>query len=210
MAFTGIPAEAFDFYDSLKADNSKAFWERHKTEYQDFVREPLQELAAEISPDFGPAKLFRPYRDVRFSKDKTPYKDHQGLFVDHSDGVGWYAQVSSAGLMVAGGWYSGTSNQVQRFRQTVADDDSNALAAILDEVASHGLEVDGIRLKTQPRGISPDHPRLDLLRYKTLYAQRRWEPQAWMGTRKAVTVITDTFNALTPMVQWLAAAVGPA
>ncbi|HNO15964.1 MAG TPA: DUF2461 family protein, partial [Actinomycetota bacterium] len=68
----GIPAEAFDFYDHLAADNTREFWAEHKSEYEQSVRQPLQDLADILAPEFGPAHLYRPYRDVRFSKDKTP------------------------------------------------------------------------------------------------------------------------------------------
>lgn len=77
---TGIPAEAFEFYEHLDVDNSREFWIEHKSEYEQYVRDPLHELAQSLEPDFGPAKLYRPYRDMRFSRDKTPYKDHQGCF----------------------------------------------------------------------------------------------------------------------------------
>ena len=74
MTFTGIPVAALDFYEDLEADNSKSFWTAHKHIYEESVRTPLEALAAELEPEFGSPKLFRPYRDVRFAKDKTPYK----------------------------------------------------------------------------------------------------------------------------------------
>ncbi len=115
----GIPAEAFDFYDALRADNSKAFWAQHKADYDTYVRAPLQQLADALAGEFGHAQLFRPYRDVRFSKDKAPYKDHQGAFAAVGDAVGYYVQVSSDGLMIAGGWYSPQGQQLARYREAV-------------------------------------------------------------------------------------------
>ena len=115
----GIPAEAFDFYDALRADNSKAFWAAHKADYDAYVRAPLQALVDALADEFGQAHLFRPYRDVRFSKDKAPYKDHQGAFAAVGDAVGYYVQVSSAGLMIAGGWYSPQGQQLARYREAV-------------------------------------------------------------------------------------------
>ncbi len=78
MAFSGFADEAFTFYEGLLADNSKPYWTSHKEIYERHVRAPLTELCAELEEEFGAVKLFRPYRDVRFSKDKTPYKTHQG------------------------------------------------------------------------------------------------------------------------------------
>jgi hypothetical protein len=129
MAFTGIPAEAFDFYDGLVADNSRIYWGEHKHEYQKFVKEPLIALATELGPEFGEAHMYRPYRDLRFGKDKTPYKDHQGMFVESKNGLGWYLQLSGAGVMIAGGWYMSAGfpggqgpyrHQIARLAQPVA------------------------------------------------------------------------------------------
>jgi uncharacterized protein (DUF2461 family) len=75
-AFTGFPLAALDFYDDLEMDNTKAFWTAHKDVYETAVRAPMAALVAALEPEFGPAKVYRPYRDVRFAKDKTPYKTH--------------------------------------------------------------------------------------------------------------------------------------
>jgi uncharacterized protein (DUF2461 family) len=69
MSFAGFPPEALSFYRGLAADNTKAYWDEHRDTYEDAVREPLELLLAELAPEFGPAKVFRPYRDTRFSKD---------------------------------------------------------------------------------------------------------------------------------------------
>ena len=103
MSFTGFPDEGLVFYEGLEADNSKTFWTAHKAEYDAFVRAPMLALLEGLGGEFGTAKMFRPYRDVRFSHDKTPYKTHQGAVVT-PDGRGtgsWYVQVSSDGLLVS-------------------------------------------------------------------------------------------------------------
>src|ERR1051325_11884594 len=74
MAFRGWPAEALEFYEGLEADNSKTYWTAHKTVYDEKVHAPMLALLAELEPEFGAGKIFRPYRDVRFSADKSPYK----------------------------------------------------------------------------------------------------------------------------------------
>ncbi len=208
--FAGIPAEAFDFYDGLAADPTKAFWEDHKQEYLDNVRGPLVALGAELGPEFGEAHLFRPYRDVRFSKDKTPYKDHQGMFVETRHGLGWYLQLSGSGVMLAAGWYTATPDQVARYRASVATDaDAAELAHFVDQLAKKGLAVDGNRLKSRPRGVPEDHPHLEWLRYRSLYVHRHWEPSAWMGTRRFVSRVRENWEAARPLLDWLAAVVGP-
>ncbi len=73
MGFRGWTAEAIEFYEGLEADNSKTYWNENKSVYENLVLRPMTELLDELAPEFGEAKLFRPYRDVRFSADKAPY-----------------------------------------------------------------------------------------------------------------------------------------
>jgi uncharacterized protein (DUF2461 family) len=70
--FTGFPEEALVFYEGLCADNTKAYWSDHKHVYERAVKAAMEALLADLEPEFGTAKFFRPYRDVRFAKDKTP------------------------------------------------------------------------------------------------------------------------------------------
>ena len=74
MAFRGFPRAAIAFFEGLEADNSKAWWTEHKAEYEEAVRGPMEELIAAVDERYRPMRIFRPYRDTRFSKDKTPYK----------------------------------------------------------------------------------------------------------------------------------------
>jgi uncharacterized protein (TIGR02453 family) len=206
---TGIPAEAFEFYEHLDVDNSREFWTEHKSDYERYVRNPLRELAESLEPDFGPAKLYRPYRDMRFSRDKMPYKDHQGCLFAADNGLGWYLQVSAHGLMVAGGWYSSSGPQVKRFREHITEAGAGDIRTALKGLPKAGFTIDGDQLKSRPRGIADDHPDLDLLRHRTLHATKTWEPEAWMGTRRLQTTVHKALEKLRPMVITLAQIVGP-
>ena len=206
MGFTGIPNAALDFYEDLEADNSKSFWTAHKYIYDQSVRPPLEALAEQLAPEFGPAKFFRPYRDVRFSKDKTPYKTHQGLWFGESS---MYLQVSAAGLFVAGGYWDTSSAQVDRLRRAVADDVAGALLErAIKAVRSKGFEIGGHQLTRVPSGYEKLHPRADLLRYKTLTAHRDVGSPAWLPTTRAQTEVTKAFRSITPLVSWLDTHVG--
>jgi uncharacterized protein (TIGR02453 family) len=207
--FSGFPVEAFEFYDALAAENTKAFWAAHKDDYQRHVRGPLELLMAELAPEFGEPHLFRPYRDVRFSKDKVPYKDHQGAFCGAEDGVGWYVQVSRTGLMVAGGWWSSSSLQVQRFRDAVDSPVVTGLESGIAAATKAGFTVGGDVMKTRPRGIDPDHPQLDLLRHRSLTVDVQLGTPAWVSTRSAFTKVRGLWRSITPLVEWLADHVGP-
>ena len=98
MAFTGIPHDAIVFYDELEADNSRAFWDANRQRFKEVVRGPVDQLAAELS-DQGEFHIFRPHNDLRFSKNKPPYKTHQGAYTESEGGAGFYFQLSARGLM---------------------------------------------------------------------------------------------------------------
>ncbi|HET6737753.1 MAG TPA: DUF2461 domain-containing protein, partial [Kribbella sp.] len=169
MSFTGFPAAALDFYDDLEMDNTKSFWTAHKHVYEESVRAPMAELLAELEEEFGAAKLFRPYRDVRFAKDKTPYKTHQGAYVSVAPATGWYVQVAAPGVRVGAGFYDATSERLAQVRTAIDEDRrGKQLEKILAKLAKAGWSVGGEKLKTSPRGYDPDHPRIDLLRHKSL------------------------------------------
>ncbi len=216
-SFAGFPAEAFEFYEQLAADPTKSWWEAHKAIYLRAVREPLAGLGAALADEFGPPKIFRPYRDVRFSKDKTPYKDHQGMYVEacggdaaEASGLGWYVQVSAGGLMVAGGWYQSSPDQVARYRAALATAaPAERLAGLVQALTDEGLTLGGDRLKSRPRGVPADHPNVEWLRFRTMYVERRWEPAAWMGTPDASDQVRRQWRAMRPLMDWLAEVVGP-
>src|ERR1044071_380352 len=119
MGFDGFPDEGLAFYEGLLADNSKAYWTDNKDVYERAVKQPMQALVDELGDEWGEPKLFRPYRDVRFSADKSPYKTHQGVFFSILEGVGYYVHIDADGLYVAGGFRSHSKEQTARYRAAV-------------------------------------------------------------------------------------------
>jgi uncharacterized protein (TIGR02453 family) len=211
MAFTGFPDEGLVFYEGLEADNSKTYWTLHKTDYDQHVRAPLQALLDELAGEFGPAKVFRPYRDVRFSHDKTPYKTHQGAVV-HAEGqaVGaWYVQLSADGIMVSGGSWRLESDQVARYRRAVDDAiQGPRLQAEIDRLEAAGWSTEGDRLTRVPAGFAKDHARLELLKHKALHGTRRWEPAEWLYDHRALDIVRDSWRDLRALNTWLSDNVG--
>ena len=211
MTFAGFPDEGLVFYERLEADNSRTFWTAHKGVYDSCVRAPMQALVDELAAEFGTAKLFRPYRDVRFSHDKTPYKTHQGAVV-HADGRGagaWYVQISADGLSVAGGCWRLESDQVARYRRAVADAvQGPALEAEVQRLGAAGWVIEGDRLVRVPAGHSAGDPRMDLLKHKTLHAAQRWVPEAWLHTRESVERVRAAWRDLRTLNAWFADNVG--
>ncbi|MGY1723636.1 DUF2461 domain-containing protein [Blastococcus sp. SYSU DS0533] len=211
MTFDGFPDEGLVFYEGLEADNSKAYWTAHRAAYEAHVRAPMAALVQELAPEFGAAKVFRPYRDVRFSHDKTPYKTHQGAVVNpEGRGAGaWYVQISADGLTVSGGCWRLESDQVARYRRAVADPlQGPRLEQEVARLRAAGWEIEGDRLVRVPAGHAADDPRIDLLRHKTLHATRRWAPEDWLHSREALPPVRDAWRALGPLNAWFADNVG--
>lgn len=203
--FTGVPDEALEFYEGLEADNSKTYWTEHKPIYEKSVREPIVALCEQLAPEFGDVHLFRPYRDVRFAKDKSPYKTRQGATVGSH-----YLHISAAGLFVATGYYRMASDQVVKFRSAIdqartGNDLKKRIAAIRDK----GYVVEGDALKTQPRGYDADHPRIELLRFRNLVGWQELGAPDWLTTPEAVTHVATAWRDLTPLQKWLDRHVGP-
>lgn len=205
MAFRGWPAEALEFFEGLEADNSKTYWQRNKALYETAVRGPMEELLAELEPEFGESRIFRPYRDIRFSADKSPYKTNIGAMV--GDG---YVQLTADALGAGSGMWEMAPDQLERYRAAVdADRSGTKLDGIAAKARSAGLDVTGHDvLKSAPRGYPKDHPRIDLLRYKGLIAWREWPAGAWLGTRKAKDRVVEFLKASRPLSDWLRANVG--
>jgi uncharacterized protein (TIGR02453 family) len=207
MAFKGWPAEALEFYEGLEADNSKAYWQDHKADYDRVVKGPMEELLAELAPEFGEGKIFRPYRDTRFSANKAPYKTNIGATLAN----GGYVALSTSGLACGTGYYMPSPDQLERFRRAVADDKTGEpLAALVAGLREKGLEITAHDvLKTAPRGYDKDHPRIELLRHKGLIAWRQWPVAAWLGTKAAKTRVVDFLHNAQPLTAWLDTHVGP-
>ena len=204
MTFTGFGDAAVDFFEGLEADNSKAYWTDHKAIYDEQVRAPMLALLADLAGEFGTGKVFRPYRDVRFSADKTPYKTQCGATAGPH-----YVQLSADGVMVAAGYYAMVAAQVARYRAAVDDPRHGPeLEAIVAALRDDEVEIGGDRLKTRPRGTDPEHPRLDLLRHRSLYAWCAWPPSDEVHSPDLVEHVATTWRRLHPLAAWLDAHVG--
>lgn len=213
MSFSGFPPEAFAFYEGLEADNSKAYWAAHKAVFDACVAGPMQELLDELEPAFGAAKMFRPYRDVRFSKDKSPYKTRQYAVVhlssasgEHAGVQGLYLGIDADGLHLGGGQYQASTEQARRMRTAIAEDlTGRELRKILDALLRKGFELSGEQLKRVPKPWDDAHPRADLLRYKSLTAHFHHPPDALLSSPKVKAEVTTRWKALAPLNAWMAA-----
>jgi uncharacterized protein (TIGR02453 family) len=204
--FRGWNPDVVGFFDGLEADNSKGYWTTHREFYETNVLAPMQDLMAELAPEFGEGRIFRPYRDTRFSRDKSPYKTN---IAAHNDSG--YISLSADALGVGAGLYMPTSDQLNRLRAAIADGKTGTkLVRLLQDLRKKRIEISAREtLKSAPRGYTSDHPRIDLLRYKGITAWKEWPVGSWLSTAGCKRRIVEFLHATAPLRGWLDAHVGP-
>ena len=209
--FTGFPTWGVTFYDDLQGSNTKEFWALNKAEWERSMRNPMRALVAALEDEFGPATIFRPNRDIRFSADKAPYKTYQGAIAGPAVGIGYYLQLDADGLMVGGGFHTHSPAQTDRFRAAVDADTTGAeLERISSLLRQSGYALEGAALKTRPKGVDADHPRLDLMRRKEIMALKRLGTPPWLTSAAALDHVRDEWSQIRPLADWIVTYVGPA
>lgn len=212
--FRGFPPEAFAWFDGLARDNSKAYFTATRERYEADVRGALLAMLEELSATFGgEPRVFRQQRDLRFTADRTPYKTRTyGVLERVADtAAGVYAELSARGLYAGTGYYRMARDQLERYRAVVGADD--AAGAQLERAAAAaraaGLELAGQSLRTAPRGVARDHPRIELLRHTSLFAGRRVSGERGIAREAALEHVGGTWRAAAPLNAWLDRHVGP-
>ncbi len=203
--FTGWTGDFRGFFLGLKANNSKAYFEAHRKQYEQEVKAPMVALLAELEPKFGPAHLSRPNRDIRFAADKSPYKTN--IYADAR--AGGYVALDAEGLTAAGGRYMMDPPQLAKYRKAVADSRTGSrLASIVDELRGKGYDVEEPELKRVPSPYPQDHPRGELLRQKRLIYWRRWPVGRWIASREALERVSEAWRDGDKLNKWLGQNVG--
>jgi uncharacterized protein (TIGR02453 family) len=209
--FEGFGAGAVAWFEGLERDNSRAYFTATRATFDAEVRGPFEQMLEELRGEFGgELHVFRQHRDVRFSPDKSPYKTRTyGVLHAPGQGNALYAEISAGGIYAAAGYWRMAADQLARYRDAVLGDESGeALAEAVATVERAGLELAPPALKTAPRGLPRDHPRVALLRYKDLIAGRRLAPGPALATRDALDHVAATWRAAGPLTAWLDAHVG--
>lgn len=208
--FAGIPRDAVDFYVELTDHNTREWFALNKDRYESSVREPVLALTDALADEFGEAKVFRPHVDVRFRHDKTPLKTEQGAVAQPWEGTGYYLSLSAEGLMTGGGSMHQQPDQLTRYRAAVDADISGVeLAQIVTTLRRKGFQIGGEVLKTRPRGVPEDHPRLELQRHKGIIAWRERGVPDWLDSPAVVRHVREDWRAIRPLADWFGAYVGP-
>ena len=206
------------FLAGLKENNERPWFNAHRDEYEagkaafeDFLDEIIDALRMEDDLKFlhGKDCISRIYRDVRFSKDKSPYKLNMGAMIapggwKGNQQLGYYVSIEPGGeSMVAGGLYAPSSEQLGRFREMVVQDPSNfkALTSEPTFVQAFG-EITGDKLKTAPRGYEKNHPEIELLRLKQIFAWRKYRDED-VKTDHFVEEVIEKCNLLRPVLRYM-------
>ena len=221
---------ALRFFRGLARHNEKPWFEAHRDEYETEVREPMRELIedldarfAEFAPEIGgdsKRSMFRIYRDIRFSKDKAPYKTHAACWFHHLNAarnVGSEADAGSAGYyfhlepggrsMIGAGIWMPPRPQLNKLRGAIAGNPTG-----FDKMARSiprrfgGLDDEGA-LKRMPRGYSDDHPAAKWLRFQS-FTSGRTLTDAQVTSPSLAQSLAREYEALLPMVRWLNGALG--
>lgn len=212
--------ESLDFWNGLAENNSKTWFDEHRKDYEKHLRQPYLELAealvyglrgSEPEYEIEPAKAtYRINRDVRFSKDKTPYKNHIGAVTEADGGELYYVQLNSGGLFTATGMHQMARDQLERFYGAIDDDGTGSeLVGLVDDLRRQRLEIGGVALKTAPRGYPKDHARVELLRHKGLTVGKTFPRAKWQSTPAAKFRFESVWSVAGPLNRWLATNVGP-
>jgi uncharacterized protein (TIGR02453 family) len=227
-AFAGFQPESLKFLKGLKRHNEKPWFEANRPLYERAVKQPLLQLAeeldirfAKLAPEFvAPPKraLFRIHRDVRFSKDKSPYKTHAALWVFHRDagrgvgreshgGGGFYFHLEPGASMIAAGYWMPPRPALNIIRERLAEDHkpfAKLVTATAFKKRFGGLTDDeaGVRLTRVPRGFAPDHPAADWLRFASFTASRNLTDAEVLSPKLVDSILKD-YAVLLPMVRWL-------
>lgn len=232
-SFIGFRPEAVEFLAELAANNERAWFQPRKAEFERLLKEPLEALCVALDEAFrsrgiplraDPAKSpFRIYRDVRFAKDKSPYKTNVGAsFPWIGDGAadvegrshtanvhssGGYFHLSPGEIYVGGGYWHPEKPWLDTFRRRVVDEPTS-LRRLIDEPAFRdtfgALSRDGHALQRVPSGFPPDHPEADILKLKDVIFGRRLSDEDAFSP-ELPSILANAFAIGTPLLRYLAA-----
>lgn len=220
--FQGFPREAVRFYSELAKNNTKAWFDDHKTDYQRYVIEPAQdfvfemgELLKQISPNViaDPRvnkSIFRPYRDTRFSHDKTPYKTHLGIFFWEGKRAkmecpGYYFHLEPPTLFLAAGMHCFSKPVLETYRDSVVDPKlgKTLRKAITTVSKKPDCSIGGKHFKKTPRGYDSGHENAEMLLYNGLYVNTETDIPEELHSANLLDYCLKRFKDFRPIHEWL-------
>lgn len=210
--FEGFTPKVQKWFKGLEADNSKEYFAADRDFFEDAIRGQMEALLIELSDPFGgDVKMFRQNRDIRFSADKSPYKTNTYgvLYGSEVAAEGLYASISARGLVAGSGYFAMARDQLDRYREQVADPKLGPeLVKLAARTEKAGLELWGDSLATAPRGYPKDHERIELLRRKSLTLGATLNFGRGISRADGLRFVAKTWRASAPVTGWLDAHVG--
>lgn len=200
---TNFTSDTFGYFADLNAENTKTFWNETAEARHDTVEAPFKSMMRKIESERGNFKTFRMHRDVRFSKDKSPYKTMMGA-VERREGF-HYVHIDAKGVLAGVGHYIMEPQTLTRFRNSLDGDRGDTFASLLDVLETKGVAVGpgGAQpLKTAPRGFAKDHPHIQYLRWKGAMAMRQFPVKA-MSCEEAARQVLDFWSDAEPLTEFL-------
>ncbi len=217
LEFSGIPIQGLTFLKQLEKNNNREWFLAHKDEFEKSLLVPmrslvgsLRDILAPIAPSLriDPLKsIHRIYRDIRFSKDKSPYKSHLAANFDETTGgqagVGLYLLISAKEVAIGGGLYMPSPDQLRAVRLAIAEDSQSFLKLIEDRQIKRKFgALRGEKLQRAPLGFAAGHPMLKYLQFKQFYFIRDYKAEACSSPGFARHIAED-FMCLLPFIDWL-------
>jgi uncharacterized protein (TIGR02453 family) len=216
--FLAFPKEGLQFLRTLKRNNNREWFQKHKSIYESSLKRPMSDLIAALAEDFQKfapemvaspkASAYRIYRDTRFSNDKSPYKTHVAAVFPRNglgkhEGAGFYLHIDPSELLIGGGLYMPLPEHLSSVRQKISDDAGSFLKIITNRQFRKMFgTVTGEKLSRVPRGFRPDHPAAEYLKYKQFLASKTF-PCAVATTPSFYRIVVETFRAMLPFIRFL-------
>lgn len=203
--FEGFGPDTLAFLRELHEHNEKRWFDANRERYERWLRGPMQALVTELEGLFGPGRLFRPNRDIRFSRDKRPYKESVAATVGGRNAVAArYLHLNREHLFVAAGAHRLDRDALVDYRRAVDAEASGAeLVRIQEALAAKGYELGGKTLKRGPRDAPQDHPRLELLKHTGVTIHRAHPVGDWLyDPNRVLPCVIETFADAEPLIGW--------
>ena len=219
MVFTGFGDPTFTFLRDLGRNNDKTWFQAHRAAYEDDLLEPAMGFIEAIAPllaRFSPGvraepkiggSMMRINRDIRFSKDKRPYKDHLDMTFKvgpAKTSPGYWFRLTPKELILGAGMHMLDKPDLERYRKAVDADRSGVdLAKIVTKEERAGYDVGGEHYKRVPAGFAPDHPREALLRHAGIYVGTDMKVPAEARTARFPAFCAAHYKKMAPLMDWL-------
>jgi uncharacterized protein (TIGR02453 family) len=221
MAFTGFSKDTLAYLGELEKHNTKVFFDANKARYEKVWLEPAMELVMSVGPklqkvapeiSFEPrigGSLMRMHRDVRFSKDKSPYKTHFDLYFWEGEDKGFgrpgfFFRMTTTQLMIGAGVHMFDKEGLAKYRAAIADERGAALAKMVTKLRKiDGVVVGAEGYKKVPKDFEPEHLCVELLRFDQLYAAYETPIPTELTSPDFAKLVLARFTSAAPLRAWL-------